>query len=87
MNGRGAASLADSPAEPTGVYADGEVSTFPPASPSIEALADLQPRLADAVEADSAWVLQDPARGARILQDKIRARCDRVPGRSRRECR
>ncbi|MCZ7456509.1 SpoIIE family protein phosphatase [Streptomyces sp. WMMC940] len=68
---RRAASLADSPAEPAGVYADGEVSTFPPASPSLDALTDLQPRLVDTVGADSAWVLQDPARGARILQDGI----------------
>ncbi|MFE0090009.1 SpoIIE family protein phosphatase [Streptomyces sp. NPDC058991] len=68
---RRAASLADSPAEPAGVYAEGEVSTFPPASPSLEALTDLQPRLVDAVGADSAWVLRDPARGARILEDRI----------------
>lgn len=68
---RRAASLADSPAEPAGVYADGEVSTFPPASPSLDALTDLQPRLVDTVGADSAWVLRDPARGARILQDRI----------------
>ncbi|MFD8194539.1 SpoIIE family protein phosphatase [Streptomyces wuyuanensis] len=68
---RRAASLASSPAQPAGVYADGEVSTYPPAAPSVDALTDLRPRLVDSVEADSAWVLRDPARGPRILEDKI----------------
>ncbi|MFF7713306.1 SpoIIE family protein phosphatase [Streptomyces sp. NPDC007988] len=68
---RRAASLASSPAEPAGVYADGEISTFPPAAPSLDALTDLRPRLVDSVEADSAWVLQDPVRGPRIIEDKI----------------
>ncbi|MEV4921000.1 SpoIIE family protein phosphatase [Streptomyces tirandamycinicus] len=68
---RRAASLASGPAEPAGVYAEGEVSTFPPAAPSLDALTDLRPRLVGSVEADSAWVLQDPARGSRILQDRV----------------
>ncbi|MFJ6945515.1 SpoIIE family protein phosphatase [Streptomyces wuyuanensis] len=68
---RRAASLASSPAQPAGVYADGEVSTYPPAAPSVDALNDLRPRLVDSVEADSAWVLRDPVRGPRIIEDKI----------------
>ncbi|MFI1469367.1 SpoIIE family protein phosphatase [Streptomyces wuyuanensis] len=68
---RRAASLASSPAQPAGVYAEGEVSTYPPAAPSVDALTDLRPRLVDSVEADSPWVLRDPVRGPRILEDKI----------------
>ncbi|GFH39079.1 SpoIIE family protein phosphatase [Streptomyces pacificus] len=68
---RRAASLAAGPAEPAGVYADGEVSSFPSAAPALDALTDLRPRLVGSVAADSAWVLKDPARGARILQDGV----------------
>ncbi|WP_432073154.1 SpoIIE family protein phosphatase [Streptomyces wuyuanensis] len=68
---RRAASLASSPAQPAGVYADGEVSTYPPAAPSVDALTDLRPRLVRSVKADSAWVLRDPVRGPMIIEDRI----------------
>ncbi|WP_305125258.1 SpoIIE family protein phosphatase [Streptomyces odontomachi] len=54
-----------------GVYEVGEVSTFPLAAPSSKALADLRPRLVSPVRDDSDWVLRDPLRGRRMLEDKV----------------
>ncbi|MGW7365145.1 SpoIIE family protein phosphatase [Streptomyces sp. NPDC054841] len=56
---------------PPGAYEVGEVGTFPFAAPSSEALSDLRPRLVSRVRDDSDWVLRDPVRGRRILEEKI----------------
>ncbi|MFC5805144.1 SpoIIE family protein phosphatase [Streptomyces formicae] len=56
---------------PPGVYEVGEVSTLPVAAPSNQALADLQPRLVSPVRSDSEWVLRDPVRGRRMLEEQV----------------
>ncbi|MGW1881466.1 SpoIIE family protein phosphatase [Streptomyces sp. NPDC001970] len=56
---------------PAGAYAVGEESTFPLVAPSARALSDLRPRLVSPVHADSDWVLHDPVRGRRMLDEKV----------------
>ncbi|MGW2560335.1 SpoIIE family protein phosphatase [Streptomyces sp. NPDC001514] len=68
---RRAASLSRRHGVPPGVYAVGEESTFPLVAPSARALADLQPRLVSPVTADSDWVLHDPVRGRRMLEENV----------------
>ncbi|MFD7441253.1 SpoIIE family protein phosphatase [Streptomyces sp. NPDC059909] len=56
---------------PQGAYAIGEESTFPLVAPSTRVLADLRPRLISPLHADSDWVLHDPVRGRRMLDEKV----------------
>ncbi|MET8329316.1 SpoIIE family protein phosphatase [Streptomyces sp. NPDC005181] len=68
---RRAASRSRRPDTPPGAYPVGENSTFPPTAPSSQALSDLQPRLISPLTADSDWVLSDPVRGRRMLEENI----------------
>lgn len=68
---RRAASRSRRPGTLPGAYPVGESSTFPPTSPSSQALSDLQPRLISPLTPDSDWVRSDPVRGRRMLEEKI----------------
>ncbi|MFF1917967.1 SpoIIE family protein phosphatase [Streptomyces sp. NPDC058239] len=54
-----------------GVYEIGEVSTLPLAAQCLPVLADLQPRLVSPVQAVSEWVIGDPVRGGRMLEERV----------------
>ncbi|MFI6728597.1 SpoIIE family protein phosphatase [Streptomyces atratus] len=54
-----------------GVYEVGEVSTLPFAARGVPVLADLRPRLVSPVQTDSEWVIGDPVRGGRMLEERV----------------
>lgn len=68
---RRAASCSRRTDAPPGAYAPGEISSYPGDTPACQVLVDHVPRLVRTLTEDSPWVAGDPARGRKMLEDRV----------------